>query len=173
LLLPEEAGETPEMECLRGGRWWLLLLLGDELMGMKLAPLAVLLMMMAGGRGRGRDSVDGEPWPPLAGRGRHGLSVCAPCDLCVVLCTREYAFRRLCFSCTSKPSDTSTPPRLTPHATPTPTGSTSSTTPRSSSVSSSSSSSCLCAWRALLADLVKQLLNVADAAASQHSVICS
>ena len=46
------------MECLRGGRWWLLLLLGDELMGMKLAPLAVLLMMMAGGRGRGRDSVD-------------------------------------------------------------------------------------------------------------------
>jgi len=42
------------MECLRGGRWWLLLLLGDELMGMKLAPLAVLLMMMAGGRGRER-----------------------------------------------------------------------------------------------------------------------
>jgi hypothetical protein len=45
LLLPEEAGETPEMECLRGGRRWLPLL-GEELMGMKLAALVLVLLMV-------------------------------------------------------------------------------------------------------------------------------
>ncbi len=45
LLLPEEAGETPEIECLRGGRTWLPLL-GEEFMGMKLAPLVLVLLMV-------------------------------------------------------------------------------------------------------------------------------